>query len=757
VRRRFWENTLRVLDQTGTDSQLRNQLSMIHKVIKTNANDDIGFVVPADYLFFDSADKLLQARILPRKVHQKTMSWIQGSEDEKLIARAAGLVFIINKLSGSNNEIGIKANVDTIADLLVTDLGTGSGSIRSKLPGLMDKCDLLMKVEDEYRIQTEESSAWNDEFLSQKSALNNEAHRIETERDDRIRKRFSQLVKKLTLIQGASKVSRELSVLFDSDLPSDADKKIYVWIRDGWSIDENTVRIDARQAGNNSPAIFVFIPKRSVDDLRRNLIDFKASSSTLEKRGFPNTPEGIEARAAMETTMKTTESKIKDLLNDAFSGARMFQAGGNEIVGNNLQEMILEAAENSLKRLYPHFSTADHSGWDKVYLKAKQGTPDALKAVGDDGEPSKNGVCKAILGMIAAGKKGSDIRSYFENSPFGWPRDSVDGGMQVLLIAGLIRAQDDRGRAIDPKSLERKYINKTFFKIESTTISTAQRIQIRKLLQKMKINVKQGEELASVSVFLEKMIELKAKAGGEPPKPEILDIPLLEELRLTAGNEQLLAMYNAREDLTGFINEWNDLANQIDKRFPSWVKLKKLSGHAKELSEAEMIVSQVKHIEKERQLLEKTDLIEPLNKNFTQLLRKELNTINESFETCWEKGEERLKDDANWKQLEPDQKYKLRANQQLIEGSKPKVNVESSDSILVTLDSLSLTGFKDRVAAMPARFDRLILEAARIMEPEIQEVTLPSRTIKNEDDLQAWLSKTKVILQEKLKKGPVIV
>ena len=29
VRRRFWENTLRVLDQTGTASQLRNQLSLV--------------------------------------------------------------------------------------------------------------------------------------------------------------------------------------------------------------------------------------------------------------------------------------------------------------------------------------------------------------------------------------------------------------------------------------------------------------------------------------------------------------------------------------------------------------------------------------------------------------------------------------------------------------------------------------------------------------------------------------------------------
>ena len=42
VRRRFWENTLRVLDQTGTDSQLRNQLSMIHKVIQTNLDEPSG-------------------------------------------------------------------------------------------------------------------------------------------------------------------------------------------------------------------------------------------------------------------------------------------------------------------------------------------------------------------------------------------------------------------------------------------------------------------------------------------------------------------------------------------------------------------------------------------------------------------------------------------------------------------------------------------------------------------------------------------
>jgi len=159
VRRRFWENTLHVLDQTGTDSQLRNQLSMVHKVIQTNMSNSIGNVVPADYLYFDSADKLLHSRTLPRTVHEKTMSWIKDSEDECLMARACGLVFLINKLASSNKEIGIKATVDTLADLMVENLSEGSSALRGKLPGLLNHCELLMKIGDEYRIQTEESTA----------------------------------------------------------------------------------------------------------------------------------------------------------------------------------------------------------------------------------------------------------------------------------------------------------------------------------------------------------------------------------------------------------------------------------------------------------------------------------------------------------------------------------------------------------------------------------------------------------------------
>jgi hypothetical protein len=730
---------------------------MAHKVIQTNLNDPLGHVVPADYLYFDSADKLLQSRILPRKVHEKTMSWIKGTEDQRLMARACGLVFLINKLGGENNEIGIHATVDSLADLLVEDLASGSSSLRSKLPGLLDHCELLMKVGDEYRIQTEESAAWTDEFLSQRSALSNEAHRIHAERDDRVRRMFGEVSRRLSLMQGESKVTRDIYPVFDPELPGDASKRICVWVRDGWSSDENSVRADARQAGNKSPTIFVFIPKRSADDLRHHLIEFKAASATLEKRGTPNTPEGTEAKAAMETTKQTAEGKVKELLSDAFSGARVFQGGGSEILGNDLQEMILEAANNALQRLYPYFHVADHSGWQKAYEKAQKGAPDALKAVGDDGEPSKNPVCKTILAAIAGGKKGAELRADFESSPYGWSRDAIDGGLQVLLVAGVIRAQDERGQPIEPSALERKSVGKTMFKVESANVTTPQRIQIRKLLQKVGVSAKQGEELAHVPTFLQKVADLADKAGGEAPKPERPDTRLLDDIRLSTGNEQLLSLYNRREQLGESIDSWEKLAERIQQRWPSWMILKRLVKHAVGLTDAEVYRAQVETIEQQRQLLDEPDPINSLISSLTQSLRESLNTLNQDYQARHEQGMKRLEADSNWQDLEPEQRNQLLSEQKLTLADRPEVAVQSTEEVLNTLDHCSLPMFTDRVAALPSRFDNVAVAAAELCEPEIQFVSVPRRTLKTEADIDAWAEEVKDQLRTALEKGPISV
>ncbi len=755
VRRRFWEYTLRVLDQTGTDSQLRNQLSMVHKVIQTNLNEPLGRVVPADYLYFDSAEKLLQSRILPRKLHAQTMKWRTGSEDDQLKARACGLVFLTNKLGGENNEIGVRATIDTLADLLVEDLAEGSSSLRSKLPRLLDQCDLVMKVEDEYRIQTEESAAWNDEFLSQRSALNNEAHRIEAEREDRIRKLFAEKVSKLSLVQGDAKVSRDVHPIFDAQLPPEADRQISLWVRHGWDSDENSVRADARQAGNQSPTVFVFVPKRAGDDVRHQLIEYKAACATLEKRGVPNSPEGTEARAAMETAKQTADGRIRELLEDAFSGTRVFQAGGNEILGKDLQAMVTEACNNSLSRLYPEFGIADHDGWGKVYERAQKGDPDSLQAVGDQGEPDKNPVCKAILGVIAGGKKGAKLRAKFESAPYGWSRDAVDGGLQVLFVAGLIRAHDERGQSIAPKDMERKAIGKTTFKVESATINTPERIRIRKLLQKVGISARQGEELSSVPTFLQKMFELADEAGGEAPKPTKPNTSLLNEIRLATGNEQLRTIFNCRDELTSNIKEWTALAERINSRSPAWSQLKRLMTYASKLQEAAVLLAQTNTIEQQRQLLDEPDPIAPLITSLTQLLRDQLNHLDEAYSCDHDRGMERLKADENWKQLEPEQRHELLSEQRLTSADRPDIKVQTTEQVLNTLDHCGLSALSDRAAAMSGRFHQVAVRAAELCEPEIQFVELPQRTLKTNEDIDTWAEEAKSTLKAALANGPV--
>lgn len=757
VRRRFWEYTLRVLDQTGTDSQLRNQLSMVHKVIQTNLDEPLGTVVPADYLYFDSANKLLQARILPRRVHDFTMTWLRGTEDEKLMARACGLVFLINKLNSQNNEVGIHANVNTLADLLVENLAEGSSSLRNKLPALLAKCELLIKVGDEYRIQTEESVAWNDEFLAARAALSNEAHRIEAERDDRIRKKFGEVVKKLSLVQGDSKVTRDVLPNFESQLPKDAEQRIYVWVRDGWNSDQGAVLADAREVGTNSPTVYVFIPKRSADDIRHHLIDYKAATSTLEKRGVPNTPEGVEARAAMETTKQSADAKIRELLDDAFNGARVFQGGGQEIVGNGLQELILEASQNSLKRLYPKFQMADHAGWSKVFEKAQKGTPDALKLVGTEGEPDKNPVCKTILGFIAGGKKGAEVRSHFESAPYGWSRDAIDGGLQVLLVAGLLRAQDDHGRLVDPKALDRKSIGKVDLKVESTTITAMERIELRKLFQKIGVSAKPGEESYAALEFLAKMESLASKAGGEAPKPTPPDSRFINEIRAAVGNEQLRAILNLNEDLSSAIEEWNVLAAKIDSRWPNWTTLQELMGYATQIDDAEVIQAQAKTIAQQRQLLSEPDSISPLIANLTQMLRDELNRLDEEYSNRHEAGRKRLAEDVNWQQIEQEQKHQLLSSQNLHDAARPKIEVQSTGAVVNTLKRFSLGMLADRVAAMPGRFETVAQSAAELCEPQAHFIQVPRRTLKSEEDVNAWVTDVRKMLEDAIKEGPIVI
>ncbi|MCA9241062.1 MAG: hypothetical protein KDA37_12720, partial [Planctomycetales bacterium] len=543
---------------------------------------------------------------------------------------------------------------------------------------------------------------------------------------------------------------------FSPLLPDDSDARIYIWVRDGWTVDEGSFRADARQAGHHAPTVFVYVPRRFSDELRSAIIDYKAAVTTLDKRGVPNSPEGAEARAAMETTRLHAEQRINALLDDVLAGTRVLQGGGAEVLGNDLTAALTEAVEAGLQRLYTQFHIADSPHWDKVYARAKQGAPDALKAIGYDGEPAQQPVCKQLLAFIGPGKTGADLRSHFEAGPYGWPRDAIDGALQVLLVAGDLRAVDERSRPVGPTELDRRAAGKTTFRIESVNPSAAQRIQIRKLFQQAGIaNVKSNEELAAVPDFLATLEDLAAHAGGDAPRPALPATDQLRDLRMTSGNEQLLAIYNQREELSQAITEWRDLAARIQARWPAWQTLQRLLAHADDLPDVPMIRTQRDSIVTHRQLIATQDLVQPQVDAVAQTLRAELNRLSAAYADAFAAGMARLDANADWAGLSTIEQNELLQRRHLTEEDRPRVNVGSTDAILATLDAISLSAFADRIAALSGRFDRVITDVAKLVEPETTFVALPRRTFRTAAEVDAWLDDVGSQLKQAVANGPV--
>ncbi|MFH7127026.1 hypothetical protein ACHWUR_14695 [Klebsiella pneumoniae] len=77
VRRRFWERVLPALDKTGTGSQLRNQLRVVHEATKSTALKPLGSVVPADFIYEQIAINLLQTGVIGKEIYEKDSS-LQG-------------------------------------------------------------------------------------------------------------------------------------------------------------------------------------------------------------------------------------------------------------------------------------------------------------------------------------------------------------------------------------------------------------------------------------------------------------------------------------------------------------------------------------------------------------------------------------------------------------------------------------------------------------------------------------------------------
>lgn len=756
VRRRFWEQCFRQIDAAGTHSQLRSQLRIIHDAVAKLSDKALGSVVPADELYEALAPEMINTGVLLREINERIIQL--GETEGKLARRVCGLVFLIGKVRREDTaDIGVRASKEHIADLLVEDLTADNGKLRADVEEILDKLTAdgaLLKVADEYRLQTREGSEWDQEFRNRQTKLRNDAASIQFKHDQLLYAELDKAVRSIKLLQGDAREARTLAVHREQTPPPSDGQSIPVWIRDGWSCKEKEHVDAARTAGADNPTIFVFVPRQSADDLRRLIVEAAAAQETLDTKGSPTTDEGQEARQSMESRRARAVTERDRLIQAVVANAKVFQGGGNEVFSVELTDKLREAAEASLVRLFPRFKEADSKAWPSVIKRARDGAEHPFEPTGHTDATEKHPVCQQVIASIGAGNTGNEIRKQLRSSPFGWPQDAIDAALIALHRVQHINATLN-GAPVAPGQLDQNKISKAEFRVEQATLSVQDRLVLRKLYQAAGMTCKSGEEAAKASEFLAQMKDLARSAGGNPPLPAISGTTDLEDIEKLVGNEQLVAIKDKAKDIEQRIKQWAEMRDLAQERWPKWELANRLARHAHGLPEAEPHREQLDAIRDGRQLLEPSDPVTPQCKALADLLRKKVKGLQAEHEKAYKQAQDALTANDSWQQLDATEQEAVLGEVGLSAPTQP--DVSSDDKLAGHLDTRPLSAAQAEIAAVSSRMSQAIQKAAKRLEPEVQTVSLEKVTLRTEADLEAWLDRQKKRVLDALKKGPVLI
>mgnify|MGYP003624958422 CR=1 FL=1 len=759
VRRRFWEKVLHALDVTGTGSQLRNQLRIVHEACKATAEKELGNVLPADFIYDQISTNLLQTSVISKDIYETIERKKAGDIDSQQRGRILAVILLIGKLP-TDVEHGISSTEEYLADLLIEDLQGDKHKVRSELPKhlqALEKEGLLMSIDTdrgmEYRLQTAESSQWYDEFSRQKNDYRGNPQRIESFKQQLIQQHIRKAVSDARLVQGISTVARSITISFDAELPQDSDNKLYVWVHN--SAEKSFVDY-ARGARPEQSTIFVYVPNSHQSELAEAIIEEQAAKMTLEIRGNANTEAGRDARAAMENSNNIAERKRKTLLKEIFANIQVKLAGGADAQGDELSEQIQNAGKIAVDRLYKDFDMADDANWAKVYTKAsREGGENALEALGFNDETAKHPVCQTMLRFIGVGKTGNELRKHFGDAPFGWPQDTIDGALYAMLASGALTGTDATGQAVTAKSLDRSGLSQVNFRPEKVQLSKIELIRVRSLITNMGVNCNAGEEQAHIIPALKQAKDLAYKAGGDAPLPPSPNTDYLDELMTHSGNELLRAALDEKDTITADLATWQDTIELAKKRQKQWGELRDVLKHCHGLAFTAGIESERQAIFTNRSLLASPSPVEPLIKQAFNGIRDAIVAHHGEFETEYNRCLMNLENDEQWKKLAASDQVALLQKHGIAD--LPTLSLANNEAVLTSLETCSLTQWNDKRASLMSKFDAARNSAIEQLKPKVQRVHAPRSLIETEADLEKWLEQAAQDIRKQLVNGPVSV
>jgi hypothetical protein len=659
---------------------------------------------------------------------------------------------------------GIRATDRTLADLMVPDLRTDSGPLRHQISDLLEAMaedGTLMKVSekeglDEYRLQTTAGAQWQRLFEEKRQAVRGDDSEVSSQREQRLGAELQKELKAVRLLQGAAKIPRQLSAWNQGEPPPPSNEQVLVWVRDGWGCGEKEVRDAARQAGADDPVLHVFLPRRNAEDLRNRIIDATAARRVLDHYGTPSTPEGKEARQAMQSRLGRAEENCNELILDVIANALVLKGGGIEEYGTKLAEKLQTAAsEASLARLFPEFAKADHGSWGTAVKRAKEGSAAALEAVGHKGSNDSHPVARQVINVIGGGKEGSAIRNELRLAPYGWPQDAIDAVLLALHRDGSLSAKDSQHNPIAVGQLDQQSLGKARFYLQEVRLTTREKLALRGVYGIAGIKANQGQEEAKAVEFLDALDNKLSQSGGEAPLPPPLSAALLKELRSLSGPEQLKAILVAEGQLKELWDQACSLIALKDKRQPNWERLLALQHQARGLPVHQELEPQVQAIRTQRSLLDpSTDFVTPLLQQLEQALSAALEQAQHQVRQVAAAELQQLQASAEWRDLPEAERLQIGQALQL-PASAPSAEPVERGQLLEALQQRSLASRAELAESLPTRFAKARTAAAKALEPNIQALRLSSGVLKDEAALDAWWAAERQKLVAALQSGPI--
>ncbi len=760
TRRRFWERALRAIDKAGKAGVLRTQLKIVHEAARSVADQPLGNVIGGDFVFRSESASMLQSGVLLKEIDELIRGLDDGSVEGQLKSRAAALVFLISQLSHNGvGDTGVRATAPILADLLVENLASDGARLRKDVPRLMEELveqGRVMKLGEEFRLQTAEGAEWTQEFNRRRASIRADAARMSALRNDWLQRAVDTELAGLRLVHGKSKTPRKLARHWGDDAPATDDSTVPVWIRDEWGVTEAKVREAAAAAGNDSPTVFVLLPKIDAEAIADTLAGYAAATDTLSQRPEPQTDEGRQAKQGMRSRVLEGQERLDSLLAGVIAKARVFQGGGNELTTSSLRDGVEAAGNNSLARLFPKFPAADDPAWSKVITKAREGAPDALAAVGWQGEVPANPVCKEVLARTSvSGTKGSDLQRDLSDAPFGWPKDAIDGALLALMAGGNIRAERD-GHPVDgPKELPATQVGKaTFFK-EDEPPTKQEQLAVRGVLTEAKIPYISGKEGAAISGLVQHLLDLASRAGGPPPLPEPPDTSHLDGIAALAGNQQVRAVAQQDKQLRQDIKTWSVAGEQRAGREAAWRTLDRLLVHAAALDLAASIRAQRNAIETGRLLMQSPDPVAPLIKELSDALRTAVLAAANAVKDEHAKAVGDIEASAEWQQLDPVDRAPILEASGLTVSTVPAVG--SGEELLKALDAIPLSMWAERRQAILAKVAAARAAAAKKLEPNSVTFNAPAATLRNKTDVDIYLAALRDLLLQHISNDEIII